>query len=399
MHRFGAEEGPLTGAVQPVVSRDHNLSGMGVSAATKAGTAHGEGDGGIYAHYDNWSDYASDYGSLLLYDFKRTGKSIPKTPNDYLIRLKKMGYMKASLDTYRPNFEAGLKMYSSKTTGSGVTEEGGSVIDNSDTGDKDDKCSTVDDNASKGWGWPFTGMTYKSALANSVLGQRFGNTRGGTTPFHDGWDFGTDHYNNRYVHAIHDGTVIKIDHQGTTQRDMGYYVVVKGNDNMTVIYQEFAFFAPDKGTIKVHEGQHISVGQKIAYLTSNSQGVNHVHIGVTSKNYHTAIANSWTSAEAGGWKNPVKWIHDHYGKSSDKGSYSEKGDTKLSKSEQAAKQWIAQRESGGNWDARNPLNSAVVGKYQLTRDKFGGKDWHNHHLQSVLADKYVHAKIWLMESC
>lgn len=55
-------------------------------------------------------------------------------------------------------------------------------------------------------------------------------------------------------------------------------------------------------------------------------------------------------------------------------------------SEAEAKEWIAQRESGGDYDAVSP-SGAYVGKYQLSRDKLGG-DYSAEHQEEV-ADRYV----------
>ena len=52
--------------------------------------------------------------------------------------------------------------------------------------------------------------------------------------------------------------------------------------------------------------------------------------------------------------------------------------------EAAAKEWIAWRESGGDYDARN---GQYIGRYQLSADKLDG-DWSEEHQEEV-ADAYV----------
>lgn len=52
--------------------------------------------------------------------------------------------------------------------------------------------------------------------------------------------------------------------------------------------------------------------------------------------------------------------------------------------EQAAKEWIAWRESGGDYDARN---GQYIGRYQLSMDKLDG-DWSEEN-QEATADAYV----------
>lgn len=49
-----------------------------------------------------------------------------------------------------------------------------------------------------------------------------------------------------------------------------------------------------------------------------------------------------------------------------------------------AKEWIAQRESGGDYNARN---GQYIGRYQLSEDKLCG-DWSEEHQEEV-ADAYV----------
>lgn len=55
-------------------------------------------------------------------------------------------------------------------------------------------------------------------------------------------------------------------------------------------------------------------------------------------------------------------------------------------SEEAAKEWIAQRESGGDYNAISS-NKEWIGRYQLDKDYLGG-DWSPEHQEEV-ADRYV----------
>lgn len=54
--------------------------------------------------------------------------------------------------------------------------------------------------------------------------------------------------------------------------------------------------------------------------------------------------------------------------------------------EEQAKEWIAQRESGGDYDAVSPSGN-YVGRYQLSKDKLNG-DYSPQH-QDEVADRYV----------
>ena len=58
-------------------------------------------------------------------------------------------------------------------------------------------------------------------------------------------------------------------------------------------------------------------------------------------------------------------------------------------SDAEAKEWIAQRESGGDYDAVSP-SGKYYGRYQLSRDKLGG-DYSPAHQEEV-ADSYVKSR-------
>lgn len=398
-----AEEGSFItgGALQPVVTQDHNLTGIGtvyiIGKGAHNGSKHGDGAGGGYGHYDNFHDYAGGYVAILKNDLKGYK---PKNGHDFVTHLKAKGYMEASLSSYLPAFDAGIANYKHGSAGGAASGDMGESGSNSGESKlqqmADDFCKALgkkkDDDTGKGWVWPFKGATYKYIMAHVTGEQRFGASSSRKGGFHDGADFGTVPWNHQYIRAIHDGTVVRIAHEGYSQSDLGWYVVVHSDDGWNVVYQEFAFSSGDKDRIKVHKGQKVSPGDKIGYL-EDSDDVTHVHIGMTKKPFDTALAHSFD--HDGGWVDPIKYIHEHYGiKKGDSGSGSAgKGDTHLSASEQAAKQWIAFHESSDNWDARNPTNPSVVGKYQLNIGHFKkGENWHNHHTQSVVADRYVKGK-------
>lgn len=130
----------------------------------------------------------------------------------------------------------------------------------------------------------------------------------GQAQFHDGIDIDTDTNNDQDIKAIHGGTVYKIDHEGMTQNDLGYYICVKSDDGYYEIYQEFAF-TPEEAAqaIKVHVGQHIHPGDTVAHLVQTDH-VNHVHIGVT-KTEAMEAQKSWETDD-GTWLNPIQLIQD-----------------------------------------------------------------------------------------
>lgn len=396
-----AEEGNFItgGNLQPVVTQDHNLTGIGAvyikGKGAHSGSKHGDGAdrNAGYGHYDNFHDYAGGYVAILKNDLKGYK---PKNGHDFVTHLKAKGYMEASLASYLPGFDAGVANYKHGKAGGAATGDTGESGSNSGESKlqqmADDFCKAMgkkeDDSTGKGWVWPFKGATYKYVMEHVTGEQRFGASSSRKGGFHDGADFGTVPWNHKYIRAIHDGKVVRIAHEGYSQNDLGWYVVVHSNDGWNVVYQEFAFSSGDKDRIKVHKGQHVSPGDKIGYL-EDTDGVTHVHIGMTKKPFDTALAHSFD--HDGGWVDPIKYIHEHYGlKKGGSGSDTEKGGSAwnpdhLSKSELDAREWIVKRESGGNWNVRNP--KGYYGRYQLSPAYLkGDKSKLN---QSKTADKYV----------
>ena len=399
-----AEEGTFItgGQLQPVVTNDHNLTGIGAvyikGKGAHSGSKHGDGAdrNAGYGHYDNFHDYAGGYVAILKNDLKGYK---PKNGHDFVTHLKAKGYMEASLASYLPGFDAGVANYKHGKAGGAATGDTGESGSNSGESKlqqmADDFCKAMgkkeDDSTGKGWVWPFKGATYKYVMEHVTGEQRFGASSSRKGGFHDGADFGTVPWNHKYIRAIHDGKVVRIAHEGYSQSDLGWYVVVHSNDGWNVVYQEFAFSSGDKDRIKVHKGQHVSPGDKIGYL-EDTDGVTHVHIGMTKKPFDTALAHSFD--HDGGWVDPIKYIHEHYGlKKGGSGSDTEKGGSAwnpdhLSKSELDAREWIVKRESGGNWNVRNP--KGYYGRYQLSPSYLkGDKSKLN---QSKTADKYVKSR-------
>lgn len=230
------------------------------------------------------------------------------------------------------------------------------------------------------WGWPFKSIP-KKGPGNTISGEQlFGKSSTRTGGFHDGVDFGTVPYGGQDILAIHGGTVKKIAFQGHTQDGLGMYVWVEGSDGWNVIYQEFGFDEADLKYVKVEVGDKVSVGDKIGHLASNAHGITHVHIGATEKDFATAELSAYK--DDGTWKDPIKLIKD--GLNNDAESEEDDG---LSKTESEARDWIVQRESGGRWDATNPTNPSVYGRYQLKREYLKGD--YSHKNQTRAANKYV----------
>lgn len=167
---------------------------------------------------------------------------------------------------------------------------------------------TEDDESSGEWAYPFKGMTYKSAKAQMDSAQAFGVHAGNgrKNNYHDGVDFGTAQHNGQAIRAIHGGKVIDVGFKGTTQDDIGGYVVTKSSDGWYIVYQEFVFSPAESDVIKVKKGETVEAGETIGILSSSTANVNHVHIGATKQVWSKAISNSFSSA--GGWKDPLELI-------------------------------------------------------------------------------------------
>ncbi|KWU04668.1 glucosaminidase domain-containing protein [Lactobacillus crispatus] len=358
-----------------VAKHDHNFGGMTYSEGSTIGTK-GEsrgGEGGNYIHYKNLSDFATEWAVTVQNGFKKAGLGKDATVAQYAHAMKKARYYTAAESEYRAGMEAQAKKYDAlKGNKSLAKGDGSSDSDNS----AEEDCKPINGK----WGWPFKSIP-KKGPGNTISGEQlFGKSSSRKGNFHDGVDFGTVPYGGQDILAIHGGTVKKIGFQGHTQNDLGMYVWVEGSDGWNVIYQEFGFDEADLKYVKVEVGDKVSVGDKIGHLASNAHGITHVHIGATKKDFATAIAASYV--DNGTWKDPIKLIKD--GLNNDAESEEDDG---LSKTESEARNWIVQRESGGRWDATNPTNPSVYGRYQLKREYLKGD--YSHKNQTRAANKYV----------
>lgn len=164
------------------------------------------------------------------------------------------------------------------------------------------------------WDWPFTGFKPDSDVSGAQL---FGHCPGGgfrPHGFHDGIDIGTATHSGD-MHAIHGGVVKKIDCQGHSQSDLGYYILIESPDGYCEVYQEFAFSMADgKRVSKVKVGDHVKTGQTIARLDPTTPNCTHVHIGVykgKASDWQTAIHHSFDEWH---WQNPIEIIKKSKGK-------------------------------------------------------------------------------------
>lgn len=164
------------------------------------------------------------------------------------------------------------------------------------------------------WTWPFSNFNPDKDVSGAQL---FGHAPGGgfrPNGFHDGIDIGTATHSGD-MHAIHGGVVKKIDCQGHSQSDLGYYILIESPDGYTEVYQEFAFSMADgKRVSKVKVGDHVKTGQTIARLDPTTPNCTHVHIGVykgKASDWQTAIHHSFDKWH---WQNPIEIIKKSKGK-------------------------------------------------------------------------------------
>lgn len=152
------------------------------------------------------------------------------------------------------------------------------------------------------WGKPFPGFNRGSI--SSPFGPR-------DMGWHDGIDIGTANHTG-VIRAIHGGKVTKIGCIGSTQNDLGYFIIVQSPDGYSEIYQEFAFSMADgKKVSKVKVGDTVKTGQPIAELSPSTPNVTHIHIGVFkgsgSQLFSDGIPHSFTPNYPK-WKDPAKLI-------------------------------------------------------------------------------------------
>ena len=200
-----------------------------------------------------------------------------------------------------------------------------------------------------------------------LFGTHPGNGR--INNYHDGLDFGSVDHPGKEVHAIHGGKVVKVDYAGGLE----WYVVTKGDDNLSIVYQEFA---SSKSNIKVKVDDVVKTGDVIGIRDTE-----HVHIGITKLPFDQAVSHSWDSS--GGWIDPLETIKNGLKKG---GSDDATGG--LSSDEDSARKWIIAHESGGRYNARN---GKYYGAYQLDLSYLNGdlsKENQDRVAQSYMKNRY-----------
>lgn len=157
------------------------------------------------------------------------------------------------------------------------------------------------------WNYPFD--NFKNNYITSKFGMRW---LGKKHQFHDGVDIANNALNGKSIKCIHGGKVVKIGHQGYTQMDMGYYVVVVSPDGYTTVYQEYSFYKDQRKFTTVKVGQEVKTGDQIG-VQHYGHGITHIHIGVTAKGVSFSSAmKHWSDAKNGTkyWSNPMQLINN-----------------------------------------------------------------------------------------
>lgn len=342
------------GQLQPVVTEDHNLTGMGPVPGIQVGSGHGEGDGS-YGHYENFHQFAAAWA----YTLKRMVPHPPKSAYQYVTELHNHTYFTAPLQSYWANFSSGLNNYKNGGSTGGASGAVGDAISSAVHNAVEDFCKGAkdDSDSGSGWGWPFASIKGgKHAKLTFLEGGQYGHTSysRGETNFHDGVDWSNGENGVHFpakVLAVHAGTIHKVG------KVYGWYYIWEKTGDYNIIYQE-AFNGED--SFKVKAGDKVKRGQAIA--TADNTGSGHLHLGITTNKRNPTMNQIQNSAANGYdhpecWLNPVKVIRNGYGKGGDTGDDS--GSSSIN-NHYANK--VRNKESGGNYKARN---GKYYGAWQL----------------------------------
>lgn len=152
------------------------------------------------------------------------------------------------------------------------------------------------------WGWPFDNFSNKDITSHFGWRNLWGHKQ-----WHDGVDIANNSLNGKSIKCIHGGKVVQIGHEGHTQMDMGYYVVVESPDGYTTVYQEYSFYPSERNYTTVKVGQEVKTGDQIGTM-HYSKDVTHIHIGLTNKgvSFHSAM-KMWNK-ESNRWVDPIATI-------------------------------------------------------------------------------------------
>ena len=152
------------------------------------------------------------------------------------------------------------------------------------------------------WGWPFDSFSNKDITSHFGWRNLWGHKQ-----WHDGVDIANNSLNGKPIKCIHGGKVVQIGHEGHTQMDMGYYVVVESPDGYTTVYQEYSFYPSERNYTTVKVGQEVKTGDQIGTM-HYSKDVTHIHIGLTNKGVSFYSAMQKWNKESNRWVDPIATI-------------------------------------------------------------------------------------------
>ncbi len=199
----------------------------------------------------------------------------------------------------------------------------------------------------------------------------------------------------------------KTDQQKQKEHDGFTLVTVKSGDTTWDIAQEYDTTVDEivKDNNLSNGGSLIHIGDILKVKSGNSKTESNTQSDSTASSFQTQTSANATSVESnsgtgtGAYQAPAQ----SYQAPQQSQATSQSASTTYSApkqqttnytssatgSEKAAKEWIAARESGGSYTARNP-SSGTYGRYQLTPDKLHGDL--SPANQEKTADAYVRAR-------
>ena len=370
-----AESGPSGN--QPVNTQDNNYGGMTWTPGCgyHKGTTRGAGgsEGGWYRHYKNVSEFASDWAVTVKSNFSKMGN--PKNLSDYLAKMKAQNYMADNnMSGYLARMKTGWGLWTGKSTLSGAAQTADDAA--TDTGeDCDDGASggSIVEEAKKWldkfhygysrtanahWRHPSSNDTTDCSGFVWLVYKRCG------LPLPSSWSTPTIESDAKGAH----NWVKQVSAKNTQAGDIICVNVGPGggqNGHAAILLSKY-----HGGSTKI-----IEMGAGLTTDRVNIRTVNFA-FGYMLNRGRITFARS---IRAGKLKK-------------ESGSSSIKG---ISKKENAARLWIMQHESGGNYKAVNPTNSTVYGAYQLKKDylakgsDYGGDGTRSKKNQDHVAVQYA----------
>lgn len=354
---------------QPANIKDHNYGGMTWTAGCGWPKGTQRAEGGYYRHYKNISEFASDWAVTLKSYFSKYG--YPKTISEYFTVMVKGGYMTDSR-YYRQTMQAGYAKWTGKSTLSGaLTTADNASVDTGEDCDTDGAGGGDVVKEARKWLGKFTYGYSRTALIN-------------------------------WRHPSASDTCECAGFVWFVFKRVGYKVPSRQAGWWYTKSMETDARGPHNWLKRV-SASNTRAGDVIIANTANGAGDNG-HTAILLSKYH---GGSTKVIEMGGDR-----YHDHvkirtisysfgslmngtvtFARSVSAGK-ANKSSGKLSSSEKAAKEWIAQRESSGSYKAVNS-SSGTYGRYQLKPEylakgsSLGGDGTRSKANQEKVADNYV----------